>query len=288
MLQTRNKPGSSGAKNSCRSKMTLTIRTPPKPHLTKLNLSTKPLTSLRLNNGIFVYFVTITTLSLVLSLNYFVPPSANQHYFAEAARRQTIYTLAPASGDSTHDNYDHQHHNHHHHHHLKQFQNAKAWNRRQLTARQLVLDTTADNEQHHMTNSHALAPLRDYDQQQQPDFQLVDRWPPRTSSVRATKTRRTSSSSSSGGKGTKGGQGARRQQQPQNHVKGYSPPAPTDGAFVNNSNTTTTTTTRRQVTQSKRKNIVCYYGSWAVYRPDAGKFSVEDIDPFVCTHVIYG
>ena len=34
--------------------------------------------------------------------------------------------------------------------------------------------------------------------------------------------------------------------------------------------------------------MVCYYGSWAVYRPGAGKFDVEDIDPFVCTHIIYG
>lgn len=37
-----------------------------------------------------------------------------------------------------------------------------------------------------------------------------------------------------------------------------------------------------------RKNLVCYYGTWAVYRPDAGKFPVENIDPFLCTHVIYG
>lgn len=38
----------------------------------------------------------------------------------------------------------------------------------------------------------------------------------------------------------------------------------------------------------KRKNLVCYYGTWAVYRPDGGKFAVENIDPFLCTHVIYG
>lgn len=28
--------------------------------------------------------------------------------------------------------------------------------------------------------------------------------------------------------------------------------------------------------------IVCYYGSWAVYRPGNGKFPVEEIDPFLC------
>lgn len=39
---------------------------------------------------------------------------------------------------------------------------------------------------------------------------------------------------------------------------------------------------------SNRKNLVCYYGSWAVYRPEGGKFPVENIDPFLCTHIIYG
>lgn len=33
---------------------------------------------------------------------------------------------------------------------------------------------------------------------------------------------------------------------------------------------------------------MCYYGSWAVYRPGNGKFPVEEIDPFLCTHIIYG
>lgn len=39
---------------------------------------------------------------------------------------------------------------------------------------------------------------------------------------------------------------------------------------------------------SPGKNLVCYYGTWAVYRPDAGKYPVENIDPFLCTHIIYG
>lgn len=33
--------------------------------------------------------------------------------------------------------------------------------------------------------------------------------------------------------------------------------------------------------------MVCYYGSWAAHRPGPGRFEVEDIDPFICTHVIY-
>jgi chitinase len=35
------------------------------------------------------------------------------------------------------------------------------------------------------------------------------------------------------------------------------------------------------------EKMVCYYSSWAVYRPGSGKFDVENIDPFMCTHVIY-
>jgi chitinase len=34
--------------------------------------------------------------------------------------------------------------------------------------------------------------------------------------------------------------------------------------------------------------VVCYYGSWAVYRPDDGKYPVEEVDPKICTHLIYG
>lgn len=36
------------------------------------------------------------------------------------------------------------------------------------------------------------------------------------------------------------------------------------------------------------KKMVCYFGSWAVYRPGNGKFDVETIDPHICTHVIFG
>lgn len=34
--------------------------------------------------------------------------------------------------------------------------------------------------------------------------------------------------------------------------------------------------------------MVCYYGSWAVYRQGTGKFDVENIDPYICTHAIFG
>lgn len=39
---------------------------------------------------------------------------------------------------------------------------------------------------------------------------------------------------------------------------------------------------------STKKKMVCYYGTWAVYRPGNGKFDVENIDTNLCTHIIYG
>ncbi|KAK7070518.1 Cht3p [Halocaridina rubra] len=39
--------------------------------------------------------------------------------------------------------------------------------------------------------------------------------------------------------------------------------------------------------QSTDYKLVCYYGGWSVYRPAPFDFSVLDIDPFSCTHVIY-
>lgn len=38
---------------------------------------------------------------------------------------------------------------------------------------------------------------------------------------------------------------------------------------------------------SKERKIVCYYTNWSQYRPKVGKFVPENIDPFVCTHVIF-
>jgi chitinase len=35
------------------------------------------------------------------------------------------------------------------------------------------------------------------------------------------------------------------------------------------------------------ERVVCYYGSWSVYRPGNGKFEIEYIDPNLCTHGIY-
>ncbi|XP_026316249.1 probable chitinase 2 [Hyposmocoma kahamanoa] len=35
------------------------------------------------------------------------------------------------------------------------------------------------------------------------------------------------------------------------------------------------------------KHVVCYVASWAVYRPAPGGFSLEDLEPSLCTHLVY-
>lgn len=33
--------------------------------------------------------------------------------------------------------------------------------------------------------------------------------------------------------------------------------------------------------------MACYVAGWAAYRPTNGAFTVENIDPMLCTHIIY-
>lgn len=35
------------------------------------------------------------------------------------------------------------------------------------------------------------------------------------------------------------------------------------------------------------KRIVCYYTNWSQYRLEGGKYFPEDLDPKLCTHVIF-
>ncbi len=40
-------------------------------------------------------------------------------------------------------------------------------------------------------------------------------------------------------------------------------------------------------TSDHGKRVVCYWGTWANYRPKGGKFTPEHVDPFLCTNLIY-
>jgi GH18 family chitinase len=35
------------------------------------------------------------------------------------------------------------------------------------------------------------------------------------------------------------------------------------------------------------KRVMCYYTNWSGYRSGDGRFSIQDIDPNLCTHIIY-
>ncbi|CAL8130783.1 unnamed protein product [Orchesella dallaii] len=43
-----------------------------------------------------------------------------------------------------------------------------------------------------------------------------------------------------------------------------------------------------QLVNDGGKKMVCYMGTWAMYRPGDGKFWPDDADPHLCTHLMYG
>ncbi|XP_068629927.1 probable chitinase 10 [Battus philenor] len=45
--------------------------------------------------------------------------------------------------------------------------------------------------------------------------------------------------------------------------------------------------TKPQLLNSRYK-LVCYYTNWSWYRPGLGKYGPEDIDPTLCTHIVFG
>lgn len=39
--------------------------------------------------------------------------------------------------------------------------------------------------------------------------------------------------------------------------------------------------------KKKLEKVVCYWGTWAAYRQGNGKFEIDNVDPTLCTHMIY-
>ncbi|XP_012524289.2 probable chitinase 10 [Monomorium pharaonis] len=76
-------------------------------------------------------------------------------------------------------------------------------------------------------------------------------------------------------------------------LKPVSPPAPPPTTLtVKPTQAIRPTTTVDRVTHDSPKSdefkMICYFTNWAWYRQEGGKFVPEDIDPDLCTHVLYG
>lgn len=76
-------------------------------------------------------------------------------------------------------------------------------------------------------------------------------------------------------------------------LKPASSPPPITPITVRPTQAIRPTTTVDRGTQDSSKNedefkVICYFTNWAWYRQEGGKFVPEDIDPDLCTHVLYG
>lgn len=74
--------------------------------------------------------------------------------------------------------------------------------------------------------------------------------------------------------------------------KAISVPNTDSNMIIDKSATSTTDLLLKSSSDLKSSNesnarIVCYYTNWSHKRPGAGKFSPEDLDPTLCTHLVF-
>lgn len=56
---------------------------------------------------------------------------------------------------------------------------------------------------------------------------------------------------------------------------------------ISTDNMTISESTVNTALATKDRKIVCYYTNWSQYRPKVGKYVPENIDPHVCTHIVF-
>lgn len=67
-------------------------------------------------------------------------------------------------------------------------------------------------------------------------------------------------------------------------------PSTDSNMIIDRPSVATTTASPAKFTKSSNESnarIVCYFTNWSHKRPGVGQFTPEDLDPFLCTHVVY-
>ncbi|XP_026329984.1 probable chitinase 10 isoform X2 [Hyposmocoma kahamanoa] len=72
------------------------------------------------------------------------------------------------------------------------------------------------------------------------------------------------------------------------HTYHDTPPVPSKPVHTKPSTGTSSDVGNKPALINSRYKLVCYYTNWSWYRPGLGKYTPEDIDPTLCTHIVYG